>query len=77
MTHEVEVIAEDNKISVMVVILEAVARGDRSRKKKNPIKTDTSEARKKKTWMTMRICQRLSGIQSQIAGREEFHKVAR
>lgn len=76
--HEVEVIAEDSKISVMVVILEAVATGDRSRRKKNPIKTGTSEARKKTTWMTMRIWQqRLSGIKSQIVGREEFHQVAR
>ena len=76
MTHEIEVIAEDSKISVTVAILEAVATGDRSRKK-NPIKTGTSKARKKTTWMTMRICQRLSGIQSLIVGLVEFHQVAR
>jgi len=75
-THEIEVIAEDSKISVTVAILEAVATGDRSRKK-NPIKTGTNQARKKTTWMTMRICQRLSGIKSLIVGKREFHQVAR
>lgn len=74
-THEVEVTAEDSKISVTVVILEALAAGDRSRKKRNLTKTGISEARKKTTWMTMRMCQRLRGIQCQIVGREDFLQV--
>ena len=72
-----EVTAEDSRISVTAATLEAVATGDRSRKKKNLLKTGTSEATRKTIWTTMRICRRLSGIQSQIARREEFQQVAR
>lgn len=64
---------EDNKISVMVVILEVLEAGDKSRMMKNLIKIGISKARKKMRWMTMKICLRHREIQSQIV-EVVFHK---